>query len=171
MPAVLDFPVKVAEISLCFNRSVVASRWPEVYYVLGIRVKLSFLPGELYLSEEYDVFVIRVQGKEILRARSKRTALSKFNELRGSMEQQFPTREVTPEEKRELLKGILNEALLADVGRRPPKKRLHALRFQLLRSLLDVIHLEAQVLPAAVIGFGIWGDRACLPDAHIEMSQ
>jgi len=86
-------------------------------------VKLSFLPGELYLSEEHGVFVIQVQGKEILRTRSKRTALSKFNELRRSMEQQFPAREVTPEEKGELLKGILNEALLADVGRRPPKKR------------------------------------------------
>jgi hypothetical protein len=99
---------------------------PEAYYVQvvqGIRVKLSFLPGELYLSEEYGVFVIQVQGKEILRTRSKRTAISKFNELRRSMEEQFPTREVTAAEKEELLKGILNEALLADVGRRPPKKR------------------------------------------------
>lgn len=86
-------------------------------------MKLSFLPGELYLSEEYGVFVIQVQGTEILRTRSKRMALSKFNELRRSMEQQFPTKEVTPEEKGELLKGVLNEALLADVGRRPPKKR------------------------------------------------
>ena len=86
-------------------------------------MKLSFLPGELHLSEEHGVFVIQVQGKEILRTRSKQTALSEFNELRRAMEQQFPTREVTPEEKRELLKGILNEALLADVGRRPPKKR------------------------------------------------
>lgn len=86
-------------------------------------MKLSFLPGELYLSEEHGVFVIQAQGKEILRTRSKRTALSKFNKLRRSMEQQFTAREVTPEEKGELLKGILNEALLADVGRRPPKKR------------------------------------------------
>ena len=90
--------------------------------MLGLRMKLSFLPGDFHLSEEYGVFVIQVQDKEILRTRSKRTALSKFNELRRSMEQQFP-REVTPEEKRELLKSILNEALLDDVGRRPPKKR------------------------------------------------
>ena len=86
-------------------------------------MKLSFLPGELNLFEENGVFVIQLQGKEILRTRSKRTALSKFNELRRSMEQQFPTKEVTPEEKVEVLKGILNEALLADVGRRPAKKR------------------------------------------------
>lgn len=92
----------------------------------AIRVKLSFLPGELQLSEEHGVFVIQVQGQEILQTRSKRTALSKFNELRRSMELQFPTKEVTPEEKAELLKGILNEALLADVGRRPPKKRSSA---------------------------------------------
>jgi len=103
---------------------VVASRWPTVYDVAGIKVKVSFLPGELYLSEEYGVFVIQVQGKDILRTRSRRTALSKFNELRRSMEQQFPVREVTPEERGELLKGILNEAVLADVGRRPPKKRI-----------------------------------------------
>ena len=86
-------------------------------------MRLSFLPGELYLSEEYGAFVIQVQGKEILRTRSKLTAMSKFNALRRSMEQQFPAREVTPEEKRELLKSIFNEAMLADVGRRPRKKR------------------------------------------------
>ena len=105
------------------NKSVVANRRPEVYDVPGISVKLSFLPGELHLSEEHGVFVIQVQDKEILRTGSKRTALSKFNDLRRSMEQQFPTREVTPEEKRELLKGILNEARLDGVGRRLPKKR------------------------------------------------
>lgn len=87
-------------------------------------MKLSFLPGELYLSEESGVFVIQMKEKEILRTHSRKTALSRFNELRRSMEQQFPTREVTPEDKEKLLKGILNEALLADVGRRPPKKRI-----------------------------------------------
>ena len=75
---------------------------PEVYDVPEIRMKLSFLPGELDLFDEQGQFVIQEQGKEILRTRSKRTALSKFNELRRSMEQQFPTREVTPEEKGEL---------------------------------------------------------------------
>jgi hypothetical protein len=91
-----------------------------------IRMKLSFLPGELDLSDEQGEFVVRVQGKEILRTRSKQTALSKFNALRRSMEQQFPAREVTPEEKKELLKSIFNEAMLADVARRPPKKRSSA---------------------------------------------
>jgi hypothetical protein len=86
-------------------------------------MKLSFVPGELDLTDEQGEFVIRLQGKEILRTRSKQTALSKFNALRLSMEQQFPAKEVTPEEKRELLKSIFNEALLSDVGRRPPKKR------------------------------------------------
>ena len=86
-------------------------------------MKLSFLPGELELSDEQGEFVVQVQRKEILRTRSKQTALSKFNALRRSMERQFPAREVTPEEKKELLNSIFNEALLADVGRRPPKKR------------------------------------------------
>jgi hypothetical protein len=76
--------VYVAKMSPCFNKSVVASRLPEVYDVLEIRMKLSFLPGELDLSDEQGEFVIQVQGKEILRTRSKRTALSKFNELRRS---------------------------------------------------------------------------------------
>jgi len=86
-------------------------------------MKLSFLPGELELCDDQGEFVIQVQRKEILRTRSKQTALSKFNVLRRSMEQQFPAREVTPEEKQELLKSIFNETMLADVGRRPPKKR------------------------------------------------
>lgn len=86
-------------------------------------MNLAFLPGDLHLTEERGEFLIQVRGNEILRTRSRRAALSKFNDLRRSMEQQFPTREVTAEEKRELLKGILNDALLADVGRRPPKRR------------------------------------------------
>lgn len=50
-------------------------------------------PGEpIYLFEEYGVFVIQVQGKEILRTREQ-VAFSKFNELCPSMEQQFPADE------------------------------------------------------------------------------
>jgi hypothetical protein len=75
------------------------------------------------VSEEHGVFVIQVQGKEILRTRSKRTASPSSTNCAVQWNSQFPTREVTPEENGELLKGILDEALLADVGRRPPKKR------------------------------------------------
>lgn len=86
-------------------------------------MKMSFLPGELQLSEERGVFIVSVKSQEVLRTRSQKAAVAKFNAIRGSMENQFPHRETTQEEKQALLRNILNDAAVDETLRRPPKKR------------------------------------------------
>jgi hypothetical protein len=76
-------------------------------------MNLSFLPGDLHLSKDSDgLFVVKMAGQEILRTKSQRSALSKFNALRGELEQKFPMREPTAEEKAELLQREINDSLL-----------------------------------------------------------
>jgi len=75
-------------------------------------MKLSFLPGELYLSEEKGVFVVTVNSAEVLRTRSQRRAVSKFNDLRREMEQRFPSRELTREEMQAVLQQAIADSLV-----------------------------------------------------------
>jgi hypothetical protein len=76
-------------------------------------MNLSFLPGDLHLSRHPDGhFVITMAGQEILRTKSQRSALSRFNTLRAELEKKFPTREPTAEEKAELLQQEINDSLL-----------------------------------------------------------
>jgi hypothetical protein len=73
-------------------------------------MKLSFLPGELYLTKESDgTYVVTVQGKEILSTRIEKKALVKFNEIRREMETRFPAHGLTPEQKRAALANLIGE--------------------------------------------------------------
>lgn len=76
-------------------------------------MNLSFLPADLHLSKNADgFFIVTVAGQEILRTKSQRSALSKFNAMRAELERKFPTREPTPKEKAELLQREINDSLL-----------------------------------------------------------
>lgn len=76
-------------------------------------MNLSFLPGDLHLkTNEGGMFVLTMAGEEILATKSKRAAISKFNALRRELEERFPMREPTPEEKAELLKREIGESLV-----------------------------------------------------------
>ena len=76
-------------------------------------MNLSFLPGDLHLSQNAEgSFVLKLAGQEILNTNSERSALAKFNSLRAELEQKFPMREPTPEEKAELLQREVKESLL-----------------------------------------------------------
>jgi hypothetical protein len=88
-------------------------------------MKLSFLPGELYLTKELDgSYVVTVQGQEILSTRIEKKALAKFNELRREMETRFPAHELTPEQKRIALANLIGEFKFTQVraSMKPPKK-------------------------------------------------
>jgi hypothetical protein len=88
-------------------------------------MKLSFLPGDLHLTQERDgTYLVNMQGHEVLRTQRERTALAKFNALRRELESQFPARELTPEEKRSALEKYLMDYKLAEVraSTKPPKK-------------------------------------------------
>ena len=50
------------------------------------------------------------QGEEVLRTKSQRAAIAKFNELRREMEARFPARELSPEDKARVLREMVLDA-------------------------------------------------------------
>lgn len=85
-------------------------------------MKLAFLPGALFLQKEQDDFVVTVDSKEVLRTRSQKRAVTKFNELRKEMEHEFPNRDLSPEEKHDLLQKEIADSLVGHNAVRPRKK-------------------------------------------------
>jgi hypothetical protein len=88
-------------------------------------MKLSFLPGDLHLDKQKDgSYLVTMQGQELLRTRSEKKALTKFNALRQELERQFPARELTTEEKRAALQKYLLDYKANEVraSTKPPKK-------------------------------------------------
>lgn len=76
-------------------------------------MNLSFLPGDLRLSTDRDgVYIVNMAGREILKTRSQRSAVAKFNALRAELEKKFPAREPTAEEKAQLLQREISDSLL-----------------------------------------------------------
>jgi len=76
-------------------------------------MKLAFVPGELYLDNvEGGQFLVRLKGEEILRTRSRRTAVAKFNELRCMLERDFPVKELSADQKSELLTKVIGDSLV-----------------------------------------------------------
>jgi len=77
-------------------------------------MKLSFLPGDLHLNQtESGCYVVSLQGQEILKTRSRREALDRFNALRNEMESRFPKRELTPGEKAEIMRQAVGDSLVS----------------------------------------------------------
>jgi hypothetical protein len=76
-------------------------------------MNLSFLPGDLHLSKNADGnFVLKMADREILNTKSERSALAKFHSIRTELEQRFPMREPTAEEKAELLQREIKESIV-----------------------------------------------------------
>ena len=65
-----------------------------------------------------------MQGHEVLRTRTEKKALAKFNALRRELELQFPARELTLEEKQAALNRSVMDYKLVQVraSTKPPKK-------------------------------------------------
>jgi hypothetical protein len=62
-------------------------------------MNLYFLPGDLHLNQDQTgLFVVTMQGKEVLRTRSQRSAVSEFNKIRKEMESRFPAHELSSED-------------------------------------------------------------------------
>lgn len=76
-------------------------------------MKMAFLPGKLLLDQlDNNTYVVTLQGKEILHSRSKKAAVAKFNELRAQLIKQFPTRDLTDEDKQQLLHREIADTLV-----------------------------------------------------------
>jgi hypothetical protein len=88
-------------------------------------MKLSFLPGKLDLSKEQNGdYLVTVAGQELLRTRTEKKAVAKFNALRKELETQFPIRKLGPDEKRAVLEKYLMDytAVQVRASTKPPKK-------------------------------------------------
>ncbi len=76
-------------------------------------MKLSFLPGNLFLNSADDgSLTISLNGQEIFRTRSQKSAVTKFNALREEMEQRFPPHELSPEQKAEAFREMIKDSLV-----------------------------------------------------------
>lgn len=76
-------------------------------------MKLSFLPGELILDQGEDgLFRVTVRGEELFRSRSQKAAVTKFNELRRELERRFPQKELTPDQKKQILMEMIGDELV-----------------------------------------------------------
>lgn len=76
-------------------------------------MNISFFPGDLHLRKTNEgTFVITLGGNQVLQTKSQRTALTKFNSLRAEMEKRFPARQLSKEEKAELLNREIAESLV-----------------------------------------------------------
>jgi hypothetical protein len=76
-------------------------------------MKLSFLPADLHATcDQTGFFVVTLSGGEILRTRSQKAAVSKFNEIRKEMEKRFPVHELSDEEKAKNRRRMLVDALV-----------------------------------------------------------
>ena len=86
-------------------------------------MKMSFLPGKLELISKEGMFSPMVEGQEVYQTRSRRSAIQKFNEIRGEMELRFPPKGPSPEEAKVLLERLMTDVRVDETLRRPPRKR------------------------------------------------
>jgi len=76
-------------------------------------MKLSFLPGNLFLDSTADGWLhVTLDGQDVLKTRSQRAAILKFNALRLELERRFPPRELSDGQKAEIFREILKDSLV-----------------------------------------------------------
>jgi len=66
-------------------------------------MRMSFLPGKLFLEPADDGGWELKFGEEVTRFKSARAAAQAFNSIRARLEKEFPAREMSLEERRALL--------------------------------------------------------------------
>jgi hypothetical protein len=84
---------------------------------------MSFVPGALELYQDGPTYILSIKGEKVFHTRSAKAALAKFKEIRLSLENHFPSAQITFEEKRALMRKVLSDAAVDATLRRPPKKR------------------------------------------------
>jgi hypothetical protein len=79
-------------------------------------MQLSFFPGELFLKKIADgTFVITIKGEEVFKGKIEKKAITEYNRIRKDMEQKYPARELTPEEKNAALKKWMMDCASREV--------------------------------------------------------
>lgn len=76
-------------------------------------MKLSFLPGKLFLESVQDGTVkVTLDGREVFSSRSERAAIAKFKALREELERRFPVAEDSEEDKAEAFRRMMADSLV-----------------------------------------------------------
>ena len=78
-------------------------------------MKLSFIPGRLFLNQQGKEFVITLKGEEVFRTRIEKKALTRFSHLRKELEVEFPPPELTTEQKRAALQNLVMDKKAIEV--------------------------------------------------------
>jgi hypothetical protein len=78
-----------------------------------VGMNLSFLPGDLHLTKDAEgIFTVTMAGENILSTKSEPFALAKFHTLRTELENQFPARQPTEQEKAALLRDEVADSIV-----------------------------------------------------------
>jgi hypothetical protein len=87
-------------------------------------MKLSFPPGDLHLTQNAEgFFIVTMAGEKIVSTKSEPFARAKFHSLRTELENRFPTRDLTAEEKAELLRNEVTDSVLRIGEQKKPAAR------------------------------------------------
>jgi len=86
---------------------------------------MSFIPGQLELkTAESGEYVVRLQNADVLKTKSPKMALARYNEIRTHMETLFPAPSLTPEERAELWRHHAADSLVGHNSfKEQPRKR------------------------------------------------
>jgi hypothetical protein len=83
-------------------------------------MKLTFLPAELALTDTPDgEFIVTLKGETVLRTRREKAALAKYNQLREELAREYPTAEISDDEKTKLRLKHIGEQLVDENHYRP----------------------------------------------------
>ena len=88
-------------------------------------MRLSFIPGDLYLVDDAEgTFTVTFRGEVILKTTARKAAVAKYESIRKDLESQFPQPELTPEEKADLFRKDVLDSMVGQNSLRPePKKK------------------------------------------------
>ena len=93
-------------------------------------MRLSFIPGDLYLADDSDgSFTVSFRGKVVLETKARKAAVARYNAIRKELEAEFPTPRLTPEQKEELRRKAALDSMLShnslrtELKKKPGKSR------------------------------------------------
>lgn len=78
-------------------------------------MKMAFIPGGLELNEQRGEYVVTIDGELVFASKNDKAALKKFNTIRKGMEEKYPARELTKEQKLEALKRFVGDSVQRSV--------------------------------------------------------
>ena len=80
------------------------------------------------MTEHDGEFIVTMRGKELFRSSQSKKAVKRFNELKKSVETQFPVHDLSPEEKAAILQRAIADGLIKHNSLKPDPGKKSAAR-------------------------------------------